>query len=60
MGNLGPIIGWPVFMSLMLVCAYLVGRFTGEWRGVNAAVIRRMNTGIAVTVVSLFFIGNSR
>lgn len=60
MGNLGPIIGWPVFMSLMVVCAYLVGRFTGEWRGVNATVIRRMNTGIAVTVVSLFFIGNSR
>lgn len=60
MGSLGPIIGWPVFMSLMVVCAYLVGRFTGEWRGVDAAVSRRMNMGIAITVISLFFIGYSR
>jgi L-rhamnose-H+ transport protein len=60
MGNLGAIIGWPVFMSLMLVCAYLVGRLTNEWSGVGVAVMRRMNTGIAITVVSLFFIGYSR
>jgi L-rhamnose-H+ transport protein len=60
MGNLGPIIGWPVFMSLMLVCAYLVGRLTNEWSGVDGAVIRRMNAGIVITVVSLFLIGYSR
>ncbi len=60
MGSLGPIIGWPVFMSLMVICAYLVGRFTAEWRGVPAAVIWRMNMGIAIIAVSLFVIGYSR
>jgi L-rhamnose-H+ transport protein len=60
MGSLGPILGWPVFISLMVVSAYLAGRWTGEWRGVPSSITRRMNTGIALIVVSLFIIGYSR
>jgi L-rhamnose-H+ transport protein len=60
MGSLGPILGWPVFISLMVVSAYLAGRLTGEWRGVRPGITRRMNTGIALIVVSLFIIGYSR
>ncbi len=60
MGDLGPIIGWPVFLSLMVICSYLVGRLTGEWRRVPAPVVRRMNLGIATIVVSLFVIAYSR
>jgi len=60
MGSLGPILGWPVFISLMVVSAYLAGRWTGEWRGVPSSITRRMNTGITLIVVSLFIIGYSR
>jgi len=60
MGRLGPILGWPIFISLMVVSAYLAGRLTGEWHGVPSSVTRRMNTGVALIVVSLFIIGYSR
>lgn len=59
MGSLGPIVGWPVFISLMVVSAYLAGRWTGEWHGAPSSITRRMNTGIALIVVSLFIIGYS-
>ena len=32
-GPLGPILGFPVFTALMLVRAYGLGRFAGEWFG---------------------------
>jgi len=32
LGELGAVIGWPVFMSLIVVTAGILGMFTGEWR----------------------------
>jgi L-rhamnose-H+ transport protein len=60
MGDLGPILGWPMFTSLMLVCAYLLGRLTGEWREAGTSVVRWMNTGVLLSVVSLFLIAYSK
>ena len=60
MGPPGPILGFPVFTALMLVCAYGVGRFAGEWRGVSSVTVNWMNTAVALNVVSLFLIGYSR
>lgn len=60
MGDLGPFLGWPVFTSLIIISAYLLGQLTGEWRGVRKSAVRWMNTGIAVIVVSLFLIAASK
>jgi len=60
MGSRGPVLGFPVFTSLMLVCAYGAGRLTGEWGGVRPATLRWMNAAVALSVVSLFLIGYSR
>lgn len=60
MGSLGPVIGWPVFTSLMLICAYLLGRLAGEWRQAAPATLRVMNAGILLIVASLFVIAASR
>jgi L-rhamnose-H+ transport protein len=60
MGELGPILGWPMFTSLIIVCAYFLGRLTGEWSGAGRLTVRWMNTGIGVIVLSLFLIGFSR
>ncbi len=60
MGPLGPIVGFPVFTALMLVSAYVMGRFAGEWRGVTPVATRSMNTAVALNVISLFLIGLSR
>jgi len=60
MGQLGPILGFPVFTALMLVFAYGVGRVSGEWRGVDVTTVRWMNTAVMLNVISLFVIGYSR
>jgi len=60
MGQLGPVLGFPVFTALMLVCAYGVGRISGEWRGVDRTTVRWMNTAVMLNVISVFVIGYSR
>ncbi len=60
MGGLGPILGWPMFTALMLFCAYLLGRLTGEWREAPPGVVRRMNLGVALNIASLFLIASSK
>ena len=60
MGQLGPVLGFPVFTALMLVCAYGVGRISGEWRGVDRPTVRWMNTAVLLNVISVFVIGYGR
>ncbi len=35
MGDLGPIIAWPLFMSVIIICSNCWGFATGEWKGVS-------------------------
>jgi L-rhamnose-H+ transport protein len=60
MGPLGPVLGFPVFTALMLVCAYGAGRLSGEWRGVDRTTVRWMNTAVMLNVISVFVIGYGR
>ena len=60
MGQLGPVLGFPIFTALMLVCAYGVGRISGEWRGVERTTVRWMNTAVMLNAISVFVIGYSR
>jgi L-rhamnose-H+ transport protein len=60
MGALGPVLGFPVFTSLMVLCAYAAGRVAGEWRGVLPGTQRWMNAAIALSVLSLFLLGYSK
>lgn len=34
-GDLGSVVGWPIFLSCMIVAANLLAIFTGEWKGVT-------------------------
>jgi L-rhamnose-H+ transport protein len=60
MGPLGPALGWPIYISLLVITAYVLGMFAGEWRGSPAVVRRWMKAGIAVMVASTFLIAESR
>lgn len=60
MGQLGPVLGFPVFTALMIVVAYGVGRVSGEWRDADLTTLRSMNVAVLLTVASLFAIGYSR
>ena len=56
MGRLGGVIGWPVFMSTVIVVANILGAATGEWRGASAGAVRLSWTGIAILVAAIVIV----
>jgi L-rhamnose-H+ transport protein len=40
LGPWGPVLGWPLFMSLIVITATMLGVFTGEWKNSGARPIR--------------------
>ncbi len=56
LGTLGPIVGWPVFMSLIVICASLLGWISGEWRTATRRPLKLHVAGIAFLVLALFFL----
>ncbi len=53
LGELGPILGWPFFMSLIVIVASILGIVTGEWKGAGKAPLRIQLAGVAVLVVAV-------
>jgi L-rhamnose-H+ transport protein len=56
LGILGPIVGWPLFMSLIVICASLLGWMSGEWRTATRRPLQLHVAGIAFLVLALFFL----
>jgi L-rhamnose-H+ transport protein len=54
LGSLGPVLGWPVFMSLIVIIATLFGAITGEWRTSTAKPLRFQLAGIAMLILAVF------
>jgi L-rhamnose-H+ transport protein len=54
MGSLGTVLGWPLFMSLIVITATLWGVFTGEWRDAGRGPLRIMWGGVGVLVAAIF------
>jgi len=50
MGQLGPAIGWPVYISSLIIGNNFWGWLTGEWRSAPKASFLTMLAGIAVQV----------
>lgn len=53
LGNLGTVLGWPVFMSLIVITASVLGLLTGEWKNSGPKPLRTMYAGIAVLIVAI-------
>ncbi len=51
MADLGPILGWPLFMSVIIIASNIWGFATGEWRGCGRKPINVMLAAIALLVV---------
>jgi L-rhamnose-H+ transport protein len=56
LGSLGPIVGWPVFMSLIVICASVLGWISGEWRTSTRRPLQLHIAGIALLVLALFLL----
>ena len=59
MGELGPVLGWPVFMSIIVLAGTVWGVATGEWRGAGQQSLWLLGLGVAVLVVAIFVLGIS-
>jgi L-rhamnose-H+ transport protein len=59
LGAWGPILGWPLFMSLIVIFATTLGIFTGEWKGSGPLPIRIQWTGVTVLVLAIFILAGS-
>ena len=56
LGSLGPVVGWPVFMSLIVICASVLGWISGEWRTSTRRPLQLHVAGIALLVLALFLL----
>lgn len=56
LGALGPIVGWPVFMSLIVITASLLGMFTGEWKNSGTSPLRIQWIGVTLLVLAVFIL----
>ena len=59
LGAWGPIVGWPLFMSLIVITATMLGMFTGEWKDCGPLPIRVQWTGVTVLVLAIFILAGS-
>ena len=53
LGALGPVLAWPLFMSLIVITASAWGVATGEWRNTGKQPLRVMSAGVAVLVLAI-------
>ncbi|MGC8881671.1 MAG: L-rhamnose/proton symporter RhaT [Bryobacteraceae bacterium] len=59
MGPLGGVLGWPIFMSTVIIMANVWGAATGEWKGAGPQATRLMWTGVAVLVAAIAVIAQA-
>ena len=52
-GDIGPIVGWPLFLSATIIVSNACGVLTGEWKGVDGKARRMMYAGIALLIVAI-------
>jgi L-rhamnose-H+ transport protein len=53
MGSLGPVIGWPIYMSIMITVGSFWGWVTGEWERASRRAMLLLVIGIAVQIVAI-------
>jgi L-rhamnose-H+ transport protein len=59
MGRLGGVLGWPIFMSTVIIMANVLGALTGEWKGAGARAARLMWAGVGILVAAIAVIAQA-
>lgn len=50
MAGMGPVLGWPLFMSAIIITSNVWGFATGEWRGVRQSTVNVMIGGMVLLI----------
>lgn len=59
LGTLGSVVGWPIFMTTMVVVANVWGLATGEWKQADPRAFRYLGFGLALMVAALVVIARA-
>lgn len=59
LGQLGTVLAWPLFMSLIVITAAICGAVTGEWKDAGSQPVRMMASGVGVLIAAIFVLGLS-
>ncbi len=59
LGPLGTVLGWPLFMSLIVITASIWGVLTGEWKGAGKRPLQIMYGGVAVLILAIFVLSTA-
>jgi L-rhamnose-H+ transport protein len=61
LGNLGGIVGWPIFMTIDIIAALFWGAVSGEWKGASrrALVYNWMGIGFLLAAIAVISAGNA-
>ena len=57
MGQIGAVIGWPLFMAVMIVASTIWGFVTGEWKGASNRAKQYMVAGMVVLLIASALVG---
>jgi L-rhamnose-H+ transport protein len=52
-GEIGPIVGWPLFLSATIIVSNVCGVATGEWKGVNRRAWSTMYAAIVLLILAI-------
>jgi len=56
-GKLGPVIGWPLFMAVIILTSSIWGFLTGEWKAASGRAKQLMKAGLVVLIVASALLG---
>jgi L-rhamnose-H+ transport protein len=57
LGPLGPVVGWPIYMSGIILTSSFWGWTTGEWRDSKGRPVNFMLAGIVVQIAAVVALG---
>jgi L-rhamnose-H+ transport protein len=60
LGNLGVVLGWPAFMSLIVLMAGFLGLLTGEWKHAGTKPILLQIAGMVILVLAVIALSQAR
>ena len=59
LGPLGAVLGWPLFMSLIVIAASLLGILTGEWKQSGRRPLAVQLAGVVVLILAIFILATA-
>ena len=59
LGELGPVLGWPFFMSLIVIMASVFGFMTGEWKNAGKTPLRVQMAGVGILILAVIVLSRA-